>query len=387
MMTRRSFYSVYDDHSGGGTAEFTTRIVPRNTFSASFTLKDDTHKEYSYYARNSYTTPTTLDRLQTFSIGFQDVITITSRLRATFGFSADYLRGLQVQDLNDDEDEIIPIQCLSDPNNTSLSGCTPHIWTYNPQASVSYSFTNQDTLFVTFADRGRFPIMKEMYTTAFGSRLPNPELRPEHSRNWNIGYSHAFSGRTIAQIEYFHNNLRDAINDVYVIDPGSQCPESDLDGFCEQWANVAEEVHQGVEMSIRSTPISRLTLDVNYSYLNRNIDYASDIELIDPRFMILRTLPKNKVIFNAFFELPRNILILGTYRYEGGINVQDQTYNDPPPEYSTSYGTVDLGGVIPVCKGWSMQVGVKNLFDRYYYYTPGYPEIGRNWYLNSRFRF
>ena len=157
--------------------------------------------------------------------------------------------------------------------------------------------------------------------TSFGSRLPNPELRPEHSRNWNIGYSHAFSGRTIAQIEYFHNNLRVAINDVCVLDPGSQCPESDQDGYCEQWANVAEEVHQGVEMSIRSTPIPRLTLDVNYSYLNRNIDYASDIELIDPQFMILRTLPKNKVIFNAFVKLPRDMLILGTYRYEGGINV------------------------------------------------------------------
>jgi len=30
---------------------------------------------------------------------------------------------------------------------------------------------------------------------------------------------------------------------------------------------------------------------------------------------------------------------------------------------------------------------VKNLFDRNYYYTAGYPEIRRNWFVNLRFHF
>jgi iron complex outermembrane recepter protein len=30
---------------------------------------------------------------------------------------------------------------------------------------------------------------------------------------------------------------------------------------------------------------------------------------------------------------------------------------------------------------------VKNLFDRNYYYQEGYPEPGRNWYVNLRYRF
>jgi iron complex outermembrane receptor protein len=34
-----------------------------------------------------------------------------------------------------------------------------------------------------------------------------------------------------------------------------------------------------------------------------------------------------------------------------------------------------------------MQAGVKNLFDRNYYYWEGFPEEGRNWYLTLRYTF
>jgi iron complex outermembrane recepter protein len=35
----------------------------------------------------------------------------------------------------------------------------------------------------------------------------------------------------------------------------------------------------------------------------------------------------------------------------------------------------------------NVQVGVKNIFDRFYYYQEGFPEPGRNWYCNVRYRF
>ena len=86
-------------------------------------------------------------------------------------------------------------------------------------------------------------------------------------------------------------------------------------------------------------------------------------------------------------QLPHRILGLATYKYEGGILLQDTTYSPYPPEFATSYGVVDLGTVIPVYAGLSFQVGVKNALDRNYYFTAGYPEAGRNWYFNGRYRF
>jgi outer membrane cobalamin receptor len=55
--------------------------------------------------------------------------------------------------------------------------------------------------------------------------------------------------------------------------------------------------------------------------------------------------------------------------------------------YGTSFGTMDIGTVVPIAAGFSMQAEIKNLFDRDYYYTVGYPEAGRNWYFNGRYIF
>jgi iron complex outermembrane receptor protein len=55
--------------------------------------------------------------------------------------------------------------------------------------------------------------------------------------------------------------------------------------------------------------------------------------------------------------------------------------------YSESYATTDIFAKVPTGAGIGLQGGVKNLLDRNYYYTAGYPEEGRNWILNLRYHF
>jgi len=74
-------------------------------------------------------------------------------------------------------------------------------------------------------------------------------------------------------------------------------------------------------------------------------------------------------------------------RYEGGLFLQDTTYAPAAKAFAESYGTVDIGTIIPIRAGLCIQAGIKNLLDRDYYYTAGYPEEGRNWYVNLRYRF
>ena len=393
--------SKYDDHSAGGSVEFLTRMLPRNTISASFYFRDDNHKEtLEYPAKSPIRTlrPPQLTRMQTFSMGFQDVISISSKMTATLGFSADYLDGKQAQKLNRTETAPVPITCASDPTNTSFSGCMAHVWNVNPQASLSYLLSPLDTLFVTFADRGRFPLLKESYTASLGKGIPNPDLKPEHNTAFNIGYSHAFPGKTVAQFEYFFNRLRNAINSVYIVDPGLPsdplCSNTGTTaGYCSQNVNIANESHRGIELSVRSTPTSRLTLDVQYSYLYRTLEYNFgdnlDVSQVLSTVQILPTYPMDKVVANATVRLPHEILAIVGARYESGITMQDTTYRTPPGNlpFDVAYGTVDLGTVVPIYAGLSAQAGIKNLFDRYYFYTPGYPEPGRNWYVNLRYKF
>jgi iron complex outermembrane receptor protein len=102
---------------------------------------------------------------------------------------------------------------------------------------------------------------------------------------------------------------------------------------------------------------------------------------------VLPTLPKNKIVGNAAVQLPHQVLAIAGLRYEGGITLQDTTYNPATKLFSVSYATVDLGAVIPVRSGLTVHAGVRNLLDRNYYYTAGFPEEGRNWFLNLRYRF
>lgn len=397
----KSGLSYYDDRTGGASTEFATRIFPRNGISASFFFKDDMHREHNYYPGRVSSglpidTPYLLDRAQQFSIGFQDVITITSRMRATFGFSADYMKGLQAQQYNSAQTALLWIQCAGSPSNNMPDGCAARIWNYNPQASFSFYATRSDSFYLTFADRGRFPLLKESYSYGMNSAIPNPDLKPEHSRNWTAGYSHAFGSTTFGQIEYFRSDLRNVIQRAYVPDPGGMCGSNTgiFAGFCTQNSNVAKEVHEGVEISLRSSPVQRMTFDVIYSYLNRTLQYdfsqlpTANQSLTRTSTLTLSSMPKNKVIANLMYRFPREILAIADYRYEGGIFLQDTTDSkNPKPAYGGSFGTVDLGGVFPVYSGFSLQLGLKNLFDRNYYMNAGYPESGRNWYFNARYRF
>lgn len=397
MNSSSSNHSGYDESSSGASTEFTTRDLQGNVISASFSFRDDQHRENLEYPALSLIAPRVHDRAQTLSIGMQDVIKISSRLRATVGFSADTIIGLQVQKLNSKNTALEPFKCTDSPNNTSdFSRCTPSGWNYSPQASLSYSLTPMDTFFVTFSDRGRFPLLKDMYSYRLGMGIANPDLKSEHNTSWDIGYSHAFYARTVMQVEYFYNRLRDANTSVYVVDFASLCNKNTgiYKGYCLQNVNASKGTYQGAEFSIRSTPISRLTLDANYSYLNRTLvyDFANiDISQVLTSALVLPTYPKNKVIFNATMRLPREMLVIANYRYEGGISLQDGSYSPKTSPlnlpYATSYGTVDLGTLVPVHAGFSVQAGVKNLLDRNYYYSAGYPEAGRNWYLNLRYQF
>ncbi len=129
------------------------------------------------------------------------------------------------------------------------------------------------------ADDFRCP--SDIYSAGHGAGLPNPNLLPEHNRNWNVGYSQLLGVKTLVQLVLFRNDLRDAIESVFVTDPGGSnpatayCPNSRIIGFCSEMANIGKEVHQGVEVEIRTTPLPRLTINASYSYLNRSIAVMS----------------------------------------------------------------------------------------------------------------
>jgi iron complex outermembrane receptor protein len=385
--------SPYNDYSSGGSAEFDSRLISHNALGGSFFFKDDTHQETSTSYSNGVPTyqPWRKDRDQQTSIGLQDIITITSRMRATVGFSADHLNSVKAQDVLTIKTgsgknakttySLAPFTC-NGATITSFTDCLVHVWDYNPLASLSYSFVKSGTLYFTFAEKSHFPTLKDRYSYKNGQAIPNTQLQPEHARNWTLGYSYAFSFKTMMQFDLFRSDVYDAIESAIVQAQFSgQCPNYNpkLPLLCVQSINVGNEVHKGFEFTIRSTPISRLSVDANYSFLNRSITGASNMVSVYPTGS-----PRHKVVSTAIFQMPRNIQLLAAARYESGTVTSNNSGIVVP---ASRFGTLDLGGVIPIHSALKLQAGVKNLFDRNYWYQEGFPDPGRNWYCNLRYQF
>jgi iron complex outermembrane receptor protein len=421
LNTQQGYITTYDDHSDGISTEFTTRLLPRNTISGSFLFKDDTHKDIPMVPYSAPTPATASDRQQVTSIGLQDVVQITSHLISTIGFSADHLSVLRATNESTYYALVNP-QCPSNTNQNDFSACTPHDWAYNPQISFTYAFKDSGKLFAGLAQKTRFPGLKELYSSKMNKGLPNPDLQPERSQNWVFGYSKAFKARTVAQLEFFRSNLHDAIESVNVPQqPATNpCLGNTLQNNCSVDENASKEVHEGVEFTLRTTPLPRLTFDANYTYLDKQIsgflfrgqpivDYPCGGGLlavgtgsnVQPTTVANNTcltatdIPKHKAVVSGTFRLPRESMLTASVRYESGTKAQDSysvgsgssavNYYEILP--MSNFATVDLGGTVRLYKGASMQAGVKNLFDRNYFYVLDFPEEGRNWYLNMRYQF
>ncbi len=390
-----SSVSAYNDHSDGASAEFSTRILAKHSIGTSFFFKDDTHRENGISISNGVSTiqPWRSDRDQLTSIGLQDSISLAPRLHATVGLSADHLNAMTALDLKTTTTStgsgknkvttttyaVGVFDCAASKAGASLSSCLVHVWDFNPLASLSYSLSKSGSLFLTFAQKSHFPTLKDRYSYKNGQAIPNPTLQPEHARNWDLGYSHVFPFSTMVQLEVFRSDVYDAIENTTIAAAFSnQCPSLPA-GVCQESVNVGKEVHQGAEFTIRSTPLSRLTIDANYTFLNRTISGPANMPTVYPTGT-----PKHRVIGTASLRLPHQVKLLASARYDSGAFT---TNNSGIPVPASKFATADLGGIVPIVSGMSLQLGVKNLFDRNYYFQEGFPEAGRNVYLNMRYRF
>lgn len=372
----------YNDHSIGASGEFDTRKLPRNAIGTSFFIKDDTRREETttFSTKNiPSATPQQQDRDQQSSYGVQDVITVTSKIRATAGFSADRLDGLEAQDLSSNKLQVVPFQVAgvcAPATPDSFTSCTDLVWAYNPLASLTYSSAQAGTLFVSFAEKSRFPTLKDRYSYKAGKAVPDPTLLPERAQNWNVGYTRPIASRTVAEIDFFHSNVHDEIENISFLSPLCSGGGKGGSGTCMKAVNVGKETHEGVNFSVRSTALRRTTLDANYSYVNRNIRGT-------PGIFPYGT-PRHKTVGTATVRIVRGAVGILSARYQSGeIGMSDNGL--PLPE--SKFATVDLGASVPIRAGMSLQAGVRNLFDRNYYYWEGFPEEGRNWYFTLRYRF
>lgn len=364
--TRQGERSYYDDSTVGGTIEAGTTFIPRNNIKAAFHYKRDTHKE-----RNRMGSTTVANRYApepwqrsddaTTSVGVEDTIDITKSFYAIAGVSYDVNNGLRATEWN--------------PSNYGAIGWhhfkTGYEKTWNPQLGLFYLLSDTGKLHASVAKKTNFPSMKDKFSGGFGTKLENPDLKPEKSINYEVGYEDVFLKKIKFKTNVFHNDITNAIQSVTV----------DAVNGISQNQNIGKVKQYGIELEGIISITDNLEWGGNYTYLNRNNETDTDIS--NPKYIRLTDVPAHKIFSYAKYMTPlKGLSVLGSVEYASSrISSDDGIYN------SGAFAVVNMKASYRIREGLTVEAGVNNALDRYYKYTAGYPEPGRTWFANMTYKF
>lgn len=361
--TRQGERSYYDDYTAGGTIEAGTTLIPRNNIKTAFHYKRDTHDERNRMGRTTIGTryqpepwQRTSDR--TMSVGVEDTIDITKKFYAIAGVSYDRNDGLRSTEWN--------------PANYGALGWhhfkTGSESAWNPQLGLFYLLSDTGKLHVSVAKKTNFPSMKDKFSGGFGTRLENPYLKPEKATNYEVGYEDVFLKKVRFKTNVFYNDISDAIQNIT------------LTGGLTQNQNIGEVKQEGIELEGVFSITDSLESGANYTYLNRTNETAKKYSAT---YVRLTDVPAHKIFGYVKYATPlKGLSMLGSVEYGSSRTSSSDGMYDTGP-----YTRVNMKASYKIKEGFVVEAGVDNMLDRNYEYSAGYPEPGRTYFTNLKYRF
>jgi vitamin B12 transporter len=197
------------------------------------------------------------------------------------------------------------------------------------------------------------PTLDEMFHDypAFGF-FANPNLKPESSTGYDLGFEQAVPGNTITfGATYFRNRIKNLITD-----------NADFTSY----ANVGRAITDGVEGFVAWQPLKTLTLRADYTFTEANDDILHE--------ELLRR-PKHKVDLNAAWHattrLSLNATVLAVSSWVDGNRDFSIPRLDAP-----GYTTADIAASYDFTGKLAVFGRINNLFDRHYENPVGFLQPG-----------
>ena len=341
-----AFRSNYDDHTYGGSLEVGTRLLPRNDLKMAFHYKRDVHKEHNW--------PNPYQRFEDeiYSVGIEDTVTLTEKLKMVAGISYDVIKTLDAQNL-------VSGELVDFPKKKSGA--------WNPQIGLFYDVTDTATIHATVACKTRLPTIKDKYSYRLGSAIPNPALKPEKAINYEIGYRNLLWDRISLSAAVFYSHISDFILQETVTDP------DDPTITTGQNQNVGKVEQYGFEVGLSGALTDALEAGINYTFLERD-NRSNDNELTNT--------PNHKLFtYLRYDPLPWLSLQADMNYYSNSYSSTDGV------RIAGEFAVVNTKVTFELLPDLNLEAGINNLFDTDYAYDEGYPEAGINYFANVSYRF
>ncbi|MCP4119166.1 MAG: TonB-dependent receptor [Desulfobacteraceae bacterium] len=327
--------SSYDDKSYGGEVQAYVDLGPWSQLKLGMNYLKDNHKQQDYIdtGSNPGLRPQEEYEADTYSFAVENEILAIDKLSMIAGFSYD----------------------TKDPKKANNQPVPDKVDAFNPQMGIVYDVTDTFALHASVGKKTRFPQLKELYSKAAGG---NPDLDAQQTIAYEVGASKQFNQWLNLSMALFYNDIDDRI--VY--------KRND-----QIYTNIGESTIKGVEFDIALTPIDKLDLNVNYTWLSSKDRADSSSPELDAE------------------DTPEHKLNLGLgYAFDFGLSTFLQaSYTSDQIEYDKKGNEIEYDSFflinarlvqkLPMIHGLDSEIflDVKNLMDEDYEESNG-PMPGRN---------
>ncbi|EIF50428.1 TonB-dependent receptor [Sulfurovum sp. AR] len=229
--------------------------------------------------------------------------------------------------------------------------------TFDALLKATYT-DEQHTVYGSIAKKSRMPAMSEMFTF-FPWDNANPDLKPEKSMQYTLGYKRNFTEKTLLNLSLYYYDIKDLI--IY---------------RTKTYINREEAENYGAELRLESTYFDKHLLSASYAYTHACDSEGEALEFI----------PLHQLKIEDSLDITKNLKVYLGYQYIGKrYSSNSATYSDEQMKLS-AYHLVDTQISYQLSNSMQSRAGIKNLFDEAYEWRYGYPSEGRSYYLSLEWK-
>ncbi|MDR2261162.1 MAG: TonB-dependent receptor, partial [Azoarcus sp.] len=165
----------------------------------------------------------------------------------------------------------------------------------------------------------------------------------------------------------FHNKVDDAIESVRLAPPHPYAGQS-------QSQNIGEIIYKGIELGITAMPTDTLEIGANYTFLE-----TESREDYDGGW------PRHKGVIYAKWQAAPGFTVIPVLE----LSDNRRTANSAGTGYveTGAYELLSLKLAYRIAPQWDVSLTARNLLDKNYQFSDGYPQEGRNFLISTRYQF
>ncbi len=303
-------------------------------------------------------------KIYSYSVFLQDEIPLFEKLTLFVGFRQDWWKnkdGYVYQDNN-------PNYPIFYPSRSSSA--------FSPKIGILYKPFEKTTLRANLGKAFRAPNVYELYktwtTTGGITYASNPNLKPETTLSWDIGWEQILWNGSKIRVTYFNNDVKDLIY------------SRDVNATYKDKVNAGRALIRGIEIEAEQKLNSWLRLFANYTY--NDAKFRKNEVKPETEGKRLSYVPQRMFNVGLGFEINRFQGLL-TGRYVSKLYTTD-TNED---KVNRVYGSYDPHFVVDASlsykfnKNISLSLFVNNIFNREYFIF--YKAPGRSWFGELSIKF